>query len=263
MRQVRTIRYRDIAEDLAHRISSGEFTSGRLLPSESELSGHYSASRVTVRRALEQLRSDGLAGSRQGFGWFVATEPVRQPLARLDTIESQLVAEGRRSERRIIEFAFVEPPAEVAAVLQIGRPAEEAGGARSVPDTAARVLKVRRVNLADGEPFALVTVWCPEGLGSHVTRAQVAEHSFYDLLPVELGGATQTIGADAAGQAEATHLHVPVGSPVLRCRRTTTDSAGRAVLVGDYVFPGHRTEFIVDLPQVEPSIAPSGLRLLE
>jgi GntR family transcriptional regulator len=30
-----------------------------------------------------------------------------------------------------------------------------------------------------------------------------------------------------------------------------------------HVFPGHRTEFVVDLPQAEPSIAPSGLRLVE
>ena len=35
------------------------------------------------------------------------------------------------------------------------------------------------------------------------------------------------------------------------------------VLIGEYVFPGHRTEFTVDLPHVEASIAPSGLRLVE
>ena len=35
------------------------------------------------------------------------------------------------------------------------------------------------------------------------------------------------------------------------------------MLIGEYVFPGHRTDFIVDLPKVESSIAPSGLRLVE
>jgi hypothetical protein len=35
------------------------------------------------------------------------------------------------------------------------------------------------------------------------------------------------------------------------------------VLVAEYVFPGHRTAFTVDLPHVESSIAPSGLRLVE
>ncbi len=56
---------------------------------------------------------------------------------------------------------------------------------------------------------------------------------------------------------------MPVGSPVLVCRRITSDADGTAVLLGEYVFPAHRTEFIVDLPHVEASIAPSGLRLVE
>ena len=142
MRQVRTIRYKDIAADLRRRLEAGEHTAGRLLPSESELSGSYSASRVTIRKALEDLRAEGLVDSRQGFGWFVAEAPVRQPLARLATIEGQLEAEGRRSERRITEFAFVPAPPEIRAVLGVDE-----------------VLSVRRVNLADGEPFARVTVW--------------------------------------------------------------------------------------------------------
>ena len=246
MRQVRTIRYRDIADDLRRRVQEGEFTAGRLLPSESELSAAYKASRVTIRKALEALRHEGLVDARQGFGWFVAADTVRQPLAHLETIEAQLEAEGRRSERRILDFAFVDAPVHVRAVLGTGD-----------------VLRVRRLNLADGEPFARVTVWCPADLGADLSRAQVEERSFYDLIPVTLGGATQTIGADAAGADDADLLQVPVGSPVLVCERTTADATGRAVLLGEYVFPAHRTEFTVDLAHPEASIAPSGLRLLE
>ena len=35
------------------------------------------------------------------------------------------------------------------------------------------VLEVRRLNLADGEPFARVTVWCPDDLGAQLSRADV------------------------------------------------------------------------------------------
>lgn len=246
MRQVRTIRYRDIADDLRRRVADGEFAAGRVLPSEAELSGSYKASRVTIRKALEALRADGLVDSRQGFGWFVAASTVRQPLAHLATIEAQLAQEGRASERRILEFAFVRPPARVAEVLGVDK-----------------ALKVSRLNLADGEPFARVTVWCPEELGADISRAQVAERSFYELLPVELGGATQTIGADAAEGDDAELLEVPVGSPVLVCERVTSTIEGRPVLIGQYVFPAHRTEFTVALERAEASIAPGGLRLVE
>ncbi|MEZ5137719.1 MAG: GntR family transcriptional regulator [Acidimicrobiales bacterium] len=243
---MRTIRYRDIADDLRRRLEGDELAEGRVLPSESELSATYSASRVTIRKALEALRAEGLVDSRQGFGWFVAGSPVRQTLAHLGTIEAQLEAEGKASRRRILEFAFVRPPARVRGLLG-----------------ADKALKVVRVNLADGEPFARVTVWCPEELGAHLSRAQVEDRSFYDLLPVPLGGATQTIGADAADDADAELLEVPLGSPVLVCERVTADLAGRPVLIGQYVFPAHRTEFTVDLAHPEASIAPGGLRLVE
>jgi GntR family transcriptional regulator len=78
-----------------------------------------------------------------------------------------------------------------------------------------------------------------------------------------LAGATQTIGADAATADEAQLLKIPAGSPVLRCLRTTTTTDGKTVLFSRHVFPAHRTEFVVDLPFVEQSIAPSGLRLVD
>jgi GntR family transcriptional regulator len=242
----RTIRYRDIAEQLRERVERGEFVAGRLLPSEAELSGRYGASRVTIRRALEALRADGLVSSRQGFGWFVPADPLRQSLARLGTIEAQLAESGIASERRILGFAFVPAPPRVERVLD-----------------SATVLEVRRLNLADGAPFARVTVWCPEDVGANLSRAEVEASPLYELLDIPLGGATQTIGAAAADAADAALLGVPVGSPVLVCERVTRSVDGRPVLVSEHVFPAHLTEFSVDLPSVDPSMAPSGLRLVE
>lgn len=243
---MRELRYRTIADDLRRRLEAGEFAAGRLLPSEADLSAGYDASRVTVRKALETLRDDGLVDSRQGFGWFSAGAPLRQSLGRLGTIEEQLEASGALAERRILDFGFVRAPRRAREVLGC--------------DT---VLRVRRINLSDGEPFARVTVWVPEALGNHLSRADVEASSFYELLPVPVGGATQSIGAAGATAADAALLEIPPGSPVLRCERITSDRAGGAVLVSEHVFPGHRTEFVVDLPFVDASIAPSGLRLVD
>jgi GntR family transcriptional regulator len=239
-------RYRRIADDLRRRVAAGELAPGGMLPSESELCRAYDASRVTVRRALALLRSEGLVDARRGFGWFVAAEPLRQGLGRLSTIEAQLAASGVRPGRRVLGFAFVPAPRAVRAALGVDE-----------------VLRVRRLNLADDEPFALVTVYVPAELGAGLSRAEVERAPFYELLPVALGGAVQVIGAGAASSREAALLGVPAGAPVLRCRRTTFDRAGRPVLFSEHVFPAHRTEFVVELPAVERSIAPTGLRLVE
>lgn len=242
----RSIRYREIATDLRQRIEAGEFSAGRVLPSESSLSQEHGASRVTVRKALELLRVDGLVSSRQGAGWFVAVDPLRQSLGRLGTIEAQLDASQRSSSREVHDFRFTVAPDWVSDILGAGP-----------------VLEVSRRNLADDAPFARVTVWCPQHLGEHLSRAQVERSSFYEVLDIELGGATQTIGAAAAAAADAELLGVPEGSPVLMCTRVTTDVSGTAVLVSEHVFPAHLTEFVVDLPHVAGSLAPSGLRLVE
>src|ERR1700712_3760586 len=170
-RQVRSIRYQQIAADLRDRIGRGEFAAGRVLPSEAEMSAHYESSRVTVRRALEALRAERLVDSRQGFGWLVAGDPLAQSLDHLGTIERQLAAAGIRSERRVLSFGFVPAPEHVRAVL-----------------SERTVLEVSRVHLADGEPFARVTVWCPESLGAYLSRAAVERASFLEQLPVRIGG---------------------------------------------------------------------------
>lgn len=241
---MRQIRYQEIADQLRERARSSP--AGSVLPSEAEMSVEFDASRVTIRRALELVRGDGLIAARQGFGWFVATEPVRQSLGSLATIESHVEGVGKLSERKVEEFAYEAAPERVERLLGVDQ-----------------VLRVKRVNLADGEPFAVVTVWCPAELGSHLSRRDVERRPFYELLDVRLRGATQTIGADLADAVDARLLGVPPGSPLLRCQRVTTDADGRAVLVSEHLFPAHRTEFVVDLPQAEPSMTPSGLRIVD
>jgi GntR family transcriptional regulator len=225
-------------------VAAGEFRG--LLPSEAELSAAYAASRVTVRKALDLLREEGLLTSRQGIGWQPALDPLRQTLASLGTIEAQLADAGIASTRKILDFGFVNAPPRVRRTL----------------DTR-RVLEVRRLNLADDEPFARVTVWCDERLGRQLSLDDVERSSFYELLDVDLGGATQTIGAAGATKSDAELLGVAMGSPVLECTRVTNDGTGRPVLMSEHVFPAHRTEFVVDLAHVERSIAPNGLRLVE
>lgn len=240
----RDVRYRAIADDLRQRLAGGDPPAGRLLPSEADLSAAYGASRVTVRRALEELRADGLVESRQGLGWSVAGL-LPQTLGRLATIEAQLAALGVVAERRVLDFGLVRASGPARAALGAGP-----------------VLRVRRLNLADGEPFARVTVWVPEPLARGLGRTDVERTPLYELLPVRLASATQTVAADGAAAADARLLGVEQGSPVLHCRRVTYDDRGDAVIVSEHVFPAGRTELVIELTGADDSLAPSGLQLV-
>ena len=217
-----------------------------MLPSEAELSAEFDASRVTIRKALDMLRTDGLVDSRQGFGWLVAAKPVQQSLEQLGTLDDQFADFAATSERDVLGFGFVKPPPWVAATLGEGA-----------------VLEVQRRNVSNGLALARVTVWCGEALGADLSRADVESATFHQLLPVTLGGATQTIAAQAVSPADASLLDIPVGSPVLVVHRITNDAEGHPVLVSEHVFPAHLTEFFVELSAPSASLNPHGLRLVE
>lgn len=239
----RTFRYQDIASSIRADIAEGAFAAEGVLPSEAELSAAHGASRVTIRRALEHLRNEGLVASRQGFGWFVGADPVRQSLDSLETIEHQLFAAGRTSERRVLSFRFCDAPSEIAALL------------------GSEVLEVVRLNLADDQPFALVTVWCAAEVGAALSRADVEQSTFVDLLRERLGPARQIISATAADAGIAQQIGVEVGAPLLRVRRVTTARSGGNVLVSEHIYPADQTEFEVTLHT--PGDGPAGLRLID
>jgi GntR family transcriptional regulator len=226
------VRYLDLADELRARIADG---TPRALPSESALATELGASRVTVRRALEVLRAEGLVQSRRGAGWFVTVDPVRQPLGRVTTVEAALEAAGARPSRRVLEFRFEPASAEVAKTLGLAADAE--------------VLRVTRLELADGEPFAIVTVRLAAAIGSGLSRDDVERSTFTDLLPlhgVEPVRVTQTITAVAADRTDASRLGLPAGAPVLACRRVTYDRTGLAVMMSDHRYAAHRTAFEVE-----------------
>ncbi|GAB3948700.1 winged helix-turn-helix domain-containing protein [Micromonospora vulcania] len=66
--------YREVAEDLATRIRSGEYPPGERLPTYNELSDIYRVSVTTVQRAIIILQDRGLVVGLQGRGLWVAEE---------------------------------------------------------------------------------------------------------------------------------------------------------------------------------------------
>jgi GntR family transcriptional regulator len=240
----REFRYLRIADDLLRRIAAGEIAPGRLLPSESELAADHQVSRVTVRKALAQLKTDGIVDSRQGFGWYVVSAPFRQSLRDLTTIERQIQAAGRKPGRELVRFAFVPTP---PALLEILR--------------TDSVLEIRRIDRVDAQPFATATVWVRADLAAGLSPRALERRPLSEQLGVELAGATQTITAVSATKQDAELLQVRKGAPLLRTERTTFDTSGRPVLRSEALYNPLLTELVAELPPRLDEAEP-GLRLI-
>lgn len=240
----RELRYLRIAAELRCQIIAGEIAPGTLLPSESELAGAHGASRVTVRKALAQLKHDGIVNSRQGFGWYAVGAPLRQSLRDLTTIEQQIRAAGRNPSRELLSFAFKPTPAPLVEVF----------------DTDS-VLEFSRIDRIDGQPFAIATVWVRADLAAGLSPLALEHRPLSDQLGVEFGGATQTITATSADDHHANLLTIPVGAPLLRVERTTRAADTRPVLRSLANYNPLLTELVADLPPAAHEAEP-GLRLI-
>src|SRR5215472_3852619 len=92
----KSLLYARVETVLANEISDGGLRVGDQLPTEDSLVARFGVSRITVRRAIQNLVSRGLVEIRRGKGTFVAVPKIMQDLKEL----SGFVA-GTRAQCRL------------------------------------------------------------------------------------------------------------------------------------------------------------------
>jgi DNA-binding GntR family transcriptional regulator len=242
-----------VAQELRERIALGDVAASGALESEAVLGGRYGVSRVTVRRALEELRDQGLVESRRGAGWFVTGSSFHQTLA-LGTFRhagSAVSAAGKSATRRVVEFAYTRPPNAVAAALDLA-PEDDALWSRSV-------------RTVDGEPLDLVHEWVPATLAAGVSRADAEGPGTWATLQRlgnRIDSVRQTITAAVTTDAEAELLGVPAGTPLLLVRRVARDGDGHPLALSDHRYLAHRFSLEVEFRGWSTAASPEtpGLR---
>lgn len=113
-------KYRRIEQDLRDRVVSGLWRQGDQLPSESELCEHYGVSRITIRRAIQELAIEGYLYSISGKGTFVAEWEADvdedQPLKGFTNEMQEL---GYRAVTVGVELHVIQADRKLAAILDI------------------------------------------------------------------------------------------------------------------------------------------------
>lgn len=231
-------RFEAVAAALRERIALGDYARSGALDSEAELCRRHGVSRVTVRRALERLRDEGLIVPRRGAGWYVVSgTSFGQSLAlgSFQHARSAVTEAGVPLVRNITGYEYRTAPADVARLLGVAGPVE--------------VLRVRAVRFAGPRPLDVVTEWVPLDFAAPVSRADAAEPGVWETL--RRGGHTvevvrQSITATAATDSVATALGVAAGTPVLLVRRLAVLPGGRPMALSEHRYLGHRFRLEVE-----------------
>lgn len=209
---------------LKNSILNGTMAKGSQMPTEQQLAESFSVSRITAKRAMDELAAEDLVERRRGKGTHVIyrykPQPVQAPLVgMLQEIESM----ARHSDVEVIACDSMHPPRNVREEL-----------AMEENDMALHLVRVRS---RSDKPFAYYTSWTTH-LAEKVTKADLQSTPRLEIFRkqgLEIAHITQTISAVAASEDLAKSLQTNVGSPLLSLiRRSYSKIDGEEVLV-DYL----------------------------
>ena len=204
---------------LRDRILSGALGFGVKLPTENELAGRYSVSRVTVRRALGELERERFIERRRSAGTRVIYRPAPAPItADISGVLANIADMGRRTAVKLLSFDYVPAAGTVAEALGV-----------EADELLQRSIRVRSL---DRVPFSYLTTHVPESVAVTFSRQELASRPLLELLEragIKVERARQRIGAGLATPEVAQALDVRAGSPLIELVRVVCDQSGRAI----------------------------------
>lgn len=211
--------YQQIYDLLRAHIMDGSLALNDRLPAEQDLTQALGVSRITVKRAMNELAVAGLVRRQRGIGTVVIYD-VAAPTVKgsFETMIDGLTRMGLETEVQLLDCTVGSASPAISEALELK-------GGKSVQ----RIVRLRRL---DGEPFSYLVTYIPYDIADGYDDAQLATESLIKLLeqaghaPVE---AEQTITATQAEPAVAANLGVAPGSPLLRIHRIMKDASGRPV----------------------------------
>lgn len=224
--------YSAIEADLRQKILSGQYKAGEKLPTEAELCEAFGVSRITVRRAIQNLVDDDLLRRYRGKGTFV--RPKQHPFDKSlqnNLGFSGLASMGGKAKRHIVESYRMPASVSVAKRLNIPQGNE--------------VQYVKRLGIVDDEPMVLDNIYVSSEFLPTFLDDLKEGYSLYRLLEtdyhLELDYADLSFSASIASQDEAELLECFVGAPVLVFNKVTYTTDGKVAHYSKTLIAGDRS----------------------
>ncbi len=212
--------YYQLKEYLLQEIQT-HYQAGDLLPSESEIEQKYGVSRITVRKAIEELSREGIVVKKQGKGTFVMEKKILYDANIIGSLTQRLEQQGHQLQTHSIEYISITDAHHVKALLHC--------------DT---LLCIKRLRLLDGIPFALMLNYIDPARVPNL-QEKFNKGSLYTLYKEEYGitfyHAEETVEAKAATKEQANKLKIPVNAPLLCLQRLSYDKKNTPIEYSDIV----------------------------
>lgn len=227
--------YAQIREALREDLAKME--PGQAIPPEPDLQTRFEVSRITVRRAIDELVTEGLLIRQQGRGTFVQRLKLTHELNMITSWTEQLLAAGYASRTLHLETEEIEPPKRIASYLALG--------------SQDQVFALRRLRLVSEEPLTLMLNYLPSRLVPGLSEKVTQRESLYETLEKDYGliasRAIDMVETRTATDEEAKRLRIEHWAPLLCVTRVSYLEDGRPLEVGLAISRGDRYQYRVEL----------------
>lgn len=224
--------YRQLIRKIRSDIAGGVYPVNSRIPSEQELCDTYNVSRVTVRKALQELSQEGILRRHQGKGTFVSTPRTCQNLNHINSFSESCRTQGLMPATRVLHCQLVSPDKDDLETLLV-----------KPEDT---MVETYRLRLADGMPVTLETNRYPMTF-EWLMNADLSG-SLYELFrnhEIEPFQATHSLSMVKASEAEARILEIPAGTPLMNLYEVVYDSHGSPLYSSRQLIRGEKFVFKV------------------
>ncbi len=236
--------YQQIYLLIRDRITSGEYADQSLLPTEHETAEMFGVSRITAKRALNEIAADGLCVRKRGQGSRVTYKLAGAPLkSDAQGLLDVFAGMNMHTEGEVLEFDYRPAGTRIANIFCVKAGTEMQ---RSV-----------RVRHHDGKPLSYLTTYVPADLGRRYERTHLNDQAVITMLEktgVEIADADQTITAALAEAVAAKALEVKQGTPLLRISRIVRDKTGTVVEYIAGLYRPDRFQYGMSLSRVDDGI---------
>ena len=214
-------------DDIVHDIASGLYRPGEKIPSEADLGDIYDVSRITVRRAVEELVKQGKLTKRQGKGTFVnEAEEGPSSFQNDDIVQSFSVT---------CEANGVVPGA--VLVARELAPLPDGGAAFFGGTCDGRAVRVKRVRTADGRPLMVEDNFFDPERYQFLLESDLDGCSIFRLIEERCGLVPRNsdscvLSMKRADIELAGLLQVPENEPLFSVRGEYLDQYGNPMFLG-------------------------------
>lgn len=209
-------KYYQLKHLLIQQIDQEEYKPEEAIPSERELIRMYGVSRITVRRALDELVNEGYLYKVQGKGTYVKSDERSQDLFRIASCTEIIRKLGMKPGRRVLSAGVVPADGRRRRSLELGE--------------NDKVFKLKRIYYADDTAVNYAVAFLPDKLFEGLKSYDFSKASLYAVLEkkyrVRMTRAVRTIEAILAQDKTAEYLGIKEGTPVLLFRCVTYGIVG-------------------------------------